>query len=75
MVIASDDLVSLAQQLIDFYQTGNPHALAIDDVTYELLSILVKPSSDSTQGNLWPIKWVESTRIVKAQVKRWQEIF
>jgi hypothetical protein len=70
MVTASDDLVSLAQQLIDFYQTGNPRASAIDDVTYELLSILVEPSSDSTQGNLWPIEWAESTRTVKAQVKR-----
>ena len=70
MVTASDDLVSLAQQLIDFYQTGNPRASAIDNVTYDLLSVLVQPHPEPSAGDRWPLEWAESTRIVKAQVKR-----
>jgi len=75
MVDALADLIGLSQQLIDFYHTGSAPASAIDNVTYELLSVLVQPHPEPSAGDRWPLEWAESTRTVKAQVKRWQELF
>jgi hypothetical protein len=75
MVNVLADLIGLLQQLIDFYHTGSAPASAINNVIYKLLSVLVQPHLEPSAGDRWPLEWAESTRTVKAQVKRWQELF
>jgi hypothetical protein len=51
MVDALADLIGLLQQLIDFYHTGSAPASAINNVIYELLSVLVQPHLEPSAGD------------------------